>query len=51
MNLLFYLEKARKEEKNILVHCIQGISRSVTIVLAYLMFKGMTLKASYDLVR
>jgi len=44
-------ENARIEGKNILVHCIQGISRSVSIVLAYLMYKGRTLKESYDFVR
>ena len=49
--ILLNSEKARIEGKNILVHCIQGISRSVSIVLAYLMYKGRTLKESYDLVR
>ena len=40
------------EGKVVLVHCIQGISRSVSIVIAYLMvFRRMSLRAAYDLVR
>ncbi|EAS06094.2 tyrosine phosphatase (macronuclear) [Tetrahymena thermophila SB210] len=46
-----FIEKARSEGKNILVHCIQGISRSASVVIAYLMYKGMTLKESYDFVK
>ena len=40
-----------KAEKPILVHCYQGISRSATIVLAYLMQKGMTFSKAYEFVK
>jgi protein-tyrosine phosphatase len=33
----------RAKDKNILVHCMNGVSRSVSLVLYYLMTNGMTL--------
>ncbi|CAD5220514.1 unnamed protein product [Bursaphelenchus okinawaensis] len=33
-----FIEKARSENKSVLVHCMAGISRSVTVCLAYLMY-------------
>jgi len=44
-----FIEEARKNTKNILVHCIQGMSRSASFVIAYLMSKqNMTLRQAYD---
>lgn len=43
-----FLEQARVNSKRALVHCIQGMSRSASFVIAYLMLKqGMTLREAY----
>jgi len=47
-----FIERARKKEKKITVHCMAGVSRSVTIVIAYLMRKNKwSLQSSYDHVK
>jgi len=44
-----FLEEAQKNNKNVLVHCIQGMSRSASFVIAYLLSKkNMTLRQAYD---
>ena len=40
-----FIENVREKGGRVLVHCIQGISRSVSIVIAYIIF---TKKLSYD---
>ena len=40
-----FIENVREKGGRVLVHCIQGISRSVSLVMAYLIF---TKKISYD---
>jgi protein-tyrosine phosphatase len=37
--------------KNILVHCVCGVSRSVSIILSYLMYKKYTLKDAFHHVK
>jgi len=47
-----FIETARLNSQAVLVHCAQGVSRSVAIVLAYLMqAERMSLEEAYDFVR
>lgn len=47
-----FIDDARQKKQGVLVHCVAGISRSVTITLAYLMHKlSMPLNDAYDFVR
>lgn len=46
-----YIEKCIKEGGKILVHCSYGVSRSATIVIAYLIKKGMTYEEAYNYVK
>ena len=46
------IEKYRKLEKNIVVHCYKGISRAPTMIMAYLMlFLGMGFETAFEFVR
>lgn len=47
-----FIEKSKNQGTNILVHCVQGISRSATVVAAYLMkCKGWTRDYALDYVK
>ncbi|XP_046731355.1 dual specificity protein phosphatase 7 isoform X2 [Silurus meridionalis] len=47
-----FIEEARSKKCGILVHCLAGISRSVTVTVAYLMQKlNMSLNDAYDFVK
>ncbi|CAG5103399.1 Similar to Mkp3: Dual specificity protein phosphatase Mpk3 (Drosophila melanogaster) [Cotesia congregata] len=47
-----FIEEARSSDKGVLVHCLAGVSRSVTITIAYLMHKcNLSLNDAFNLVR
>ncbi|XP_022905241.1 dual specificity protein phosphatase Mpk3 [Onthophagus taurus] len=47
-----FIDEARSKKKGVLVHCLAGISRSVTITVAYLMYKcQLNLNDAFNLVR
>lgn len=47
-----FIEEARLAQEKVLVHCHAGMSRSVTVVIAYLMkYYEHTLNSAYDFVR
>jgi len=49
---IHFIDTARERQEGVLVHCLAGISRSVTITVAYLMYKmSMSLNDAYDFVR
>ena len=55
-NILSWLQEAFEfidsSEKNIYIHCVMGISRSPSIVIAYLMYKNkMSYEEAYDFVK
>ena len=51
-NAFAFIEEARNSNEKVLVHCHAGMSRSVTVVIGYLMkFYGHTLNTAYDFVR
>jgi dual specificity MAP kinase phosphatase len=47
-----FIDEARSNQKGILVHCLAGVSRSVTITVAYLMYKcSLSLNDAFNVVR
>ncbi|XP_076448008.1 dual specificity protein phosphatase 7-like [Babylonia areolata] len=47
-----FIDEARKRKQGVLVHCLAGISRSVTVTVAYLMSRqSMCLNEAYDFVK
>jgi len=47
-----FIDEARSKEKGVLVHCVAGVSRSVTVTMAYLMSKfSLSLNDAFSHVR
>lgn len=47
-----FIDEGRSKKVGVLVHCLAGISRSVTVTVAYLMARGrMSLNDAYDYVK
>ncbi|KAH9599843.1 Dual specificity phosphatase [Trypanosoma melophagium] len=47
-----FIDKAKKDNKGVLLHCFAGLSRSVTVAAAYLMNRlGMTRDDALDLIK
>eukprot|EP00744_Colponema_vietnamica_P001481 GILI01002450.1.p1 GENE.GILI01002450.1~~GILI01002450.1.p1 ORF type:complete len:251 (+),score=51.69 GILI01002450.1:185-937(+) len=47
-----FIEEGRRKGQSVMVHCAAGMSRSATLVIAYLMkHHGMTLKSAYNFTR
>uniref|UniRef100_T1JDA7 Dual specificity protein phosphatase n=1 Tax=Strigamia maritima TaxID=126957 RepID=T1JDA7_STRMM len=47
-----FIDEARRQQLGVLVHCLAGISRSVTITVAYLMHsQNLSLNDAYDFVK
>lgn len=52
MLCILFSDEARDLKQGVLVHCLAGVSRSVTITVAYLMqTKKLTLNEAYDYVK
>lgn len=53
--MIFFIvvsDEGRTNNKGVLVHCLAGVSRSVTITVAYLMYKcSLNLNDAFNLVR
>lgn len=50
--LILISDEGRSQEKGVLVHCVAGVSRSVTITVAYLMARlKLNLNDAFSLVR
>lgn len=46
-----YIRKYVKQNEKVLIHCLNGISRSVTFVIAYLIRRGMSFRDAYMTVK
>jgi protein-tyrosine phosphatase len=50
--MCFPSDEARSNEKGVLVHCLAGVSRSVTVTVAYLMYKlSLNMNDAFNMVR
>eukprot|EP01132_Coremiostelium_polycephalum_P002190 gene2190-2693_t len=46
-----FMDEAKEKNTGVLVHCAMGISRSATVVIAYLMRNGLSYQEAYKLVK
>ncbi len=46
-----FIEKIVEQNEKVYVHCASGVGRSVMLVIAYLMTRGMSFQSAFDMVK
>ena len=46
-----FITAAEKNNSKVLVHCVQGVSRSISICLAYMIFKGQSYEQAFEKIK
>lgn len=50
--VISFIDEARKGNGKVLIHCVQGVSRSVSLCIAYLIIReNLTYSAAFDIIK